>query len=302
MSGKEKEKEKDKEKDKDNVIGAKQSLLVAKEVVGLLKTFYDGDDVEEHLHRVDDMADIMMIDSRTKYQAMLLSMEESVRGEFSAWLKNENLKDEVRGDPEALKKRMLEKFRVRKTILERVAFVTQPRREGKRIVADVLERQRVYNELLDEMMKKKERLLVEATLQLLNQEDRADYCNLYPQESNRAMNDLLDFIRRKEEEKLREESRQPIAKKKAVAALPAASNAAKTKLKRSRQDGDDETEDEDAEEERERLFKEGRCFVCKEPGHIAALCPLVRVKNPKFGVEDPKKKMMVAGATRDNPY
>jgi hypothetical protein len=141
MSGK-------KEKEKEKVTVTKQSLLAAKEVVGLLKTFSDGDDIEEHLRRLDDVADLMMIDDLIKYQAMLLSMEESIRGEFNAWLKTEDAVAEVKGNPEALKKRLLDKFRVRKSILERVAFVTQPRRIGKRIVADVLERQRVYCELI----------------------------------------------------------------------------------------------------------------------------------------------------------
>jgi len=286
MSGK-------KEMEKGNVT--KQSLLAAKEVAALVKTFTDGDDIEEHLRRLDDMAELMMIDDQVKYQAMLLSMEESIRGEFTAWLRNENLRDDVKGKPEALKRRLMEKFRVRKSILERVAFVTQPRRNGKRIVADVLERQRVYNEIVDEMKKNKEGLLVEATMQMLSPEDRADYCNLHPEEPKRTMADLLEFIRRKEEEKVREESQQ----KKIVTAA-----GVKMKKKSSRHDDDDDTEDEDlenADEERARLIKEGRCFVCQKVGHLAAECPLVRMKKMKEQQEGDKKKR-VAGATKDNPH
>jgi len=321
MSGKEKKKEKE--------TVTKQSLLAAKEVAGLLKTFSDGDDIEEHLRRLDDVADLMMIDDIVKYQAMLLSMEESIRGEFNAWLKTENLRDEVRGDPGALKKRLLDKFRVRKSILERVAFVTQPRRSGKRIVTDVLERQHVYNDLIDELTRNKERLLVEATMQLLSQEDRTDYCNLRPEEKKREMNDLLEFIRRKEEEKQREETQLKTSSRRdndddvktssragsdddvkrvaeeAKLKTIVAREGAKSKKTSSRVDDDDETE----EEERERLFQEGRCFVCKKIGHVAAMCPLVRVKKkPTAGLDDQvrsghqEKEKFVAGATRSSSH
>lgn len=291
MSGK-------KENEKEKVTVTKQSLLAAKEVVGLLKTFSDGDDIEEHLRRLDDVVDLMMVDDLVKYQAMLLSMEESIRGEFNAWLKTENAVVEVKGNPEALKKRLLDKFRVRKSILERVAFVMQPRRSGKRIVADVLERQRVYSELMDELTKNKERLLVEATMQLLTPEDRADYCNLRPIESKRAMIDLLEFIRRKEEERMREESQESLEKKttskKKTIVVPG--GAKLRKKTSSRHNDDDDTDEESADEERERLIKEGRCFVCQKVGHIAAECPLVRMKKMREQQEEDKKKR-VAGAT-----
>jgi len=56
---------------------AKQSLLAAKELAAQVKTLDDGDDIEEHLRRLDDMAELMMVDDMVKYQAMLLPVSGS---------------------------------------------------------------------------------------------------------------------------------------------------------------------------------------------------------------------------------
>jgi hypothetical protein len=277
MSGKKGEKE----------VLAKHSLLVAREVAAQVAAFTEGQDIEEHLRRLDDVAELMMVDDVTKYQAMLLSMDETTRTEFNAWLKTENLRDEVRGNFEALKKRLLEKFRVRRSILERVAFVTQPRRKEKRIIVDVLERKRVYEEVIAEIVKNKELLLVETTLQLLQPEDRADYCNLRPDETKREMNYLLEFIRRKEEERLREGTQRQIHQK--VKPNEESKNEKKEdRMKETkklfREEGrKNRDEPNGRDEERARLMAEGRCFTCNDVGHIAAHCPLKKSNKMKKG-------------------
>lgn len=251
----------------------KQSLLAAKEFAAQLDTFADGDDIEEHLRVLDDMSELLMVDDTVKYQAILLSMDDSTRAEFNAWLTTENLKDEVKGKPEALKKRLLEKFRVRTSILERMNFVTQPRRRDRRLVVDLLERARVYNDALEEMNKNREKLLVEASLQLLSPEDRADYCNLRQDQSKRDMKSLVDFVRRKEEERLHDLKIEP-----------------KNQKKMKKKNDDDESTSpankkervNDDGEERERLMAEGRCFICHRIGHRAADCP----DNPKNQDDD----------------
>jgi len=215
----------------------KQSLLAAKELAAQVKSFADGDDIEEH------------------YQAILLSLDEPTRTEFNAWIKSEDLREEIRGKPEALKKRLLEKFRVRKSLLERIKFITQPRRREHRLVVDLLERERVYGEVYEEMKKNREKLLVEAALQLLTPEDRADYGNLFPNEATREMKELIEFARRKEEERLRYAKYEPQKKNE---------NKEETKKKKTL-----------TEEEARiaRLKGAGRCFICEAFGHMAADCP-----------------------------
>lgn len=242
----------------------KQSLLAAKEFAAQLDKFVDGDDIEEHLRVLDDMSELLMVDDTVKYQAILLSMDDSARTEFNAWLKTENLKDEVKGNPEALKKRLLEKFRVRKSLLERMNFVIQPRRKDRRLVVDLLERKRVYDDAHEEMMKNREKLLVEASLQLLSPDDRGDYCNLRQDESKRDLKSLVDFVRRKEEERLRDLKIEPKKKKELMMKKKDEEEPTSySKKKRVNYDG----------AERERLMSEGRCFLCHKVGHRAADCP-----------------------------
>jgi hypothetical protein len=242
-----------------------------------------------------DMAELLLADDIVRYQAMLLSLDETTREEFNAWLKSENLRDEVKGKPDALKKRLLEKFRVRKSLLERVNFVTQPCRTGKRLVVELLERKRIYIETLEEMMKNREKLFVEAALQLLKPEDRADYCNLHPEEEKRKIADLIEFVRRKEEELLREKALPSLTKKKkkneeeeeeerlrekALPTLPKKKQnededqeAKKKNFTTRKKTRAEEFYEQEEKEERDRLLKEGRCFICHEPGHLAVDCP-----------------------------
>jgi len=250
-------------------LPTKQSLLAAKELAAQVKVFAEGEDIEEHLRRLDDMSELMMVEDLVKYQATLLSMDETTRDEFNAWLKSENLKEEVRGKPDALKKRLLEKFRVRKSLLERINFIIQPRRRERRLIVDLLERRRIYEEVYAEISKNREKLMVEAAMQLLSPDDRADFGNLRPDEAKRDMSDLIEFVRRKEEERLREK-----------------------KLGLSKNEEDKEEEEKKSflkrrfnkeDEERDRLMTEGRCFICHKVGHLAADCP----DNPKKN--DPKK-------------
>jgi len=312
---------------------AKQSLLAAKELAAQVKTLDDGDDIEEHLRRLDDMAELMMVDDMVKYQAMLLSMNEAMRMEFTAWLKTENLLDGVRGKPESLKKRLLEKFRVRKSMLERINFIIQPRRVEQRLVVDFLERQRVYVEVYAELMKNREKLLVEAAMQLLSPEDRADYCNLRPDEAKRNMGDLIEFARRKEDERLQDEKvrksmlerdddddddddspamlmwkrndddddddlKMMMKKKKTKKKIdnPGADDDWKMPYKKKKKSSTKKSLDEEEEEERERHLADGRCFFCHKIGHIAADCPK-KLKNPKNDDTD-----VVAASSGKKPH
>jgi hypothetical protein len=288
---------------------ARHSLLAAKEMAAQVNTFEDGDDIEEHLRRLDDMAELMMVDETVKYQAMLLSLNDTTRTEFNAWLKTERLKEEVRGKPDALKKRLLEKFRVRQSVLERINFIIQPRRREQRLVVDLLERQRVYTHVLEELMKNREKLLVEASMQLLSPDDRADYCNFRPNEANREMGDLIEFVRRKEEERLREEkigtTTEKKKKKKQQKEEPTEEEDDKEEAEgKKKKERKKEKEDEgkkmiiptkkkkkrvyiEEEDERERLMAQGRCFICHKIGHIAMDCP----ENARNQAEATKKKI-----------
>jgi len=244
----------------------RQNLANAREIAKQVAMFVDGDDIEQHLRKLDDVAELMLVNETVKYQAILLSMEESIRAEVTAWIKTENLTKEVRGNPEALKKRLLEKFGVRRSLLERIHFVTQPRREERRLVIDILERKRVYDELMNEMMQWRDKLLVEAALQMLIPEDRADYCNLRPEEAKRSMNDLLEFVRRKEEERLREEKLGSPKEKKEERTERRESRKEVVKKHPSKKRLDEE-------DEREQLMREGKCFICRKQGHRAIDCP-----------------------------
>jgi hypothetical protein len=265
-----------------NEMPMKQSILAAKELAAQVSTYSDGDDIEEHLRRLDDMSELMMVDETVKYQAILLSLGEPTRTEFNAWLKTENLRDEVKGKPEVLKKRLLEKFRVRKSMLERINFVLQPRRIGHRLVVDLLERKRVYDDVSVEMMKNREKLFVEAAMKLLRPEDRADYGNIRPDEDKRTIADLIEFVRRKEEEQLRDQMIESPQKK---------NDEDSKKTKKKRYDEEDE--------ERERHLAQGRCFICHTVGHVAANCPEKKKKknDDDDDVDDVSAKRSKGGKT-----
>ena len=263
--------------DDPKTLAIKQSLLAAKELASQIPKFEDGDDIEEHLRKVEDYAELMMVDDTVKYQAMLLSLDELTRSEFHAWLKTENYQAQVKGKPDELKKRLLEKFRVRRSVLERINFVLQPRRHGTRLVVDLLERKRVYDEVFEEMKKNREKLFVEAAMQLLGPEQRADYGNIRPEEEKRTTAELIEFVRRKEEERFREKKLESL--KNEEEEEPKKKNQT---LKKAKKKTTAEEEDEEEERvEREHLMVEGRCFICRDLGHIAADCP----DNPKNRVK-----------------
>lgn len=267
-------------KNEKNESPARQSLLAAKELAAQVETFVEGDDVEEHLRKLDDIAELMMVDETVKYQAILLSMDELTRTEFNAWLKTENLREEVKGNPDALKKRLLEKFQVRKSLLERIDFVLQPRRVGRKLLVDLLERKRIYEDMVAEMMKNREQLLVEMTLRLLSPEDRTDYCNLRPEEAKREMKDLLNFVRRKEEERSRDVNIEQKKKKKKNEELKKKNDDSLTEEEPNpapKKTAAQRAYEEEEKEERASLMKQGRCFICHELGHIATDCP----ENPR---------------------
>lgn len=283
--------------------------MAARQLVTLVGVDYkEGDDIEEHLQKLDDIAELMVVDDLVKYQAILLSLDEDARAEFNAFLKVEEKKKTVQGKPEELKRLLLEKFQMRKTQLERIEFITQPRRRDKLLVVDLQERMRVYIEFVDEMAKNKEKLLVDMALQLLHPDDRADYCNLNPVEEKRDMGTLIEFVRRRENEKLRDEKYQQgivgkpkkstdesmrsthrDAKSTGESMRSTHRDAKTTKIvadaakQKKTSTGDstrsknwDEEDDDEAAEERMRLRSEGRCFICRKVGHIARMCPTIK--------------------------
>jgi hypothetical protein len=302
-------------------VPTKNTVLAAKEIVSLLgKKYKEGEDLEEHLLKLEDLAELMMVDDLVIYQAILLSLDDTVREEFNGWLKTEDYRSAVKGKPEKLKERLLEKFQIRKTQLERVEYILQPRRREKQLVVDLQERRRVYTDFVADFDKNRERLMIDAALQMLHPDDRTDYCNLNPREDKRGMESLLEFVKRRENERLRdakfgelkkkivaEEAKRVVAKsdgsghvssdvKKIVAARAKQKKIVTEKVKlKSSHDSDDDTEDEseDADAERKTLIEEGRCFVCKKVGHMAAVCPLLRTKQTKLVDEDDKKSREV---------